>query len=225
MNESCHGLGKALPLKSSQLARWVCAALAESGLRDALLRLSFHWDKRGNSAFCVIIRKFKSHPREIYEKGVSLMTSVMRRPLLRADNSQIKCSQYVGGVLAHLDRGERKTHEIIFLDQNGFVADGSVSNIFLINDKRLLTPPVSSGILRGVTREQVMHLAAALGIKTQEMSVTRHTIYSSEECFMTNTSSEVLPVTEVDGRVIGDGLPGPVTRKLAAAFKRKTKES
>ena len=153
------------------------------------------------------------------------MTSVMRRPLLRADNSQIKCSQYVGGVLAHLDRGERKTHEIIFLDQNGFVADGSVSNIFLINDKRLLTPPVSSGILRGVTREQVMHLAAALGIKTQEMSVTRHTIYSSEECFMTNTSSEVLPVTEVDGRVIGDGLPGPVTRKLAAAFKRKTKES
>ena len=143
----------------------------------------------------------------------------------------------MSGVLAALDGRRPAPHEFIFMNEAGVVAEGSVSNLFIVNHaldtrlrisqvkggvkaKRLLTPAARSGILRGVTRGTVIDLAKKRGLSVAETLLTRHDIYSAEECFMANTSSEVLPVVSVDGRDIAAGKPGVITQTLAQDFKK-----
>ncbi len=220
---SCQGLGRSLPEPLQHIRSWLFGALEESGFSDAILRLSLHWEDRLPSHMLVIAREFKTHPEEMYEKGVWLKTAVMRRWDLHAQDPQIKSSQYVSGVLAAIDALENSAHELIFMDLNGYVAEGTVSNIFIVKKKRVLTPPLASGILRGVTRDVVLALAAQAGLETRETPLTRHDLYSADECFMTNTSSEVLPVTKLDDLSIADGEPGPVTKKLLDIFRNNRK--
>ena len=152
------------------------------------------------------------------------MTTAVRRWTLRAQDSQIKSSAFVGGVMAFLEQGSSTAQELIFLNQEGNVSEGTISNIFIVREKRLLTPAAGSGILRGVTRGIVMDLARKRGMEVKETFFSRHDIYSAEECFMTNTSSEVLPVVSVDRRKIADGRPGSVTKILAVDFKAFIKQ-
>ena len=184
-----------------------------------MLRVSIHWDRQGGGTLLAMAREFKSHPAEWYERGVELKTSVMRRSDLKADDTRIKCSQYVGGVLGLLDEGGPKAHELVFLGPSGSVAEGTVSNLFIVKEKRILTPAVASGILSGVTRAFVIGLCRRRSFEVAETFLTRHEIYNADECFMTNTSSEILPVAKLDGRVIGSGRPGLVTEILQKDFK------
>lgn len=216
---SCEGLGHPLPMTPAEFTAWTEGVLAESGWKDAIVRLSVHWDAPEEGAVVAIARPFASHPAEWYRDGVSLASTVMRRSELRADDTRIKCSQYVAGVLATLDQGERRAHELVFFGPSGTVAEGTVSNLFIVKEKRVLTPSVASGILSGVTRAFVIDLCRKRGLEVLETFLTRHEIYNAEECFMTNTSSEVLPVVSVDARKIGGGKPGPVTQALGKDFK------
>ena len=220
LSESCAALGRELPIKQSLLKRWLETSIRKSGFPDATLRLSVHWQQGGEGELVLFVREFRSHPEAWYQKGVALRTAVGRRPTLKAQDPQIKASQYVCGVLASLDRGELPAHELLFLGPLGTMAEGTVSNIFIVSQKSLLTPSVGSGILKGVTRGFVMDLARKRGYLMKERPLTRHEIYTAEECFITNTSSEVLPVVRVDERVIGSGRPGPVTQNLAEDFKK-----
>ena len=129
----------------------------------------------------------------------------------------------MGGILALIDRMNNGFHELVFLNQNGLVAEGTTSNIFIVKEKRILTPSIGSGILRGVTRDVVIGLAVQRGLEIRETQLTRHEFYSAEECFLTNTSSEILPVVCFDGRTIGNGAPGPVTELLRRDFKKALK--
>jgi branched-chain amino acid aminotransferase len=218
LSESCAALGRELPLGKKSIKLWLEASLRKSGFPDATLRLSVHWRSRAQGELVLFVREFQPHPSAWYEKGVALRTAVGRRPTLKAQDPQIKSSQYVCSVLALLDH-PGVTQELLFLGPLGTVAEGSVSNIFIVKEKSLLTPSVGSGILKGVTRGFVMDLARKRGYTVRECPLTRHEIYTAEECFVTNTSSEVLPVVRVDERVIGSGWPGPVTQKLAKDFK------
>ena len=220
LSESCAALGRELPIEKRPLKRWLEASVRKSGYPDATLRLSVHWRQGGNGELVLFVREFQSHPETWYQKGVALRTAVGRRPTLKAQDPQIKASQYVCGVLASLDRGELPAHELLFLGPLGMMAEGTVSNIFIVSQKSLLTPSVGSGILKGVTRGFVMDFARKRGYLVKESPLTRHEIYTAEECFITNTSSEVLPVVRVDERVIGSGRPGPVTQHLAEDFKK-----
>lgn len=130
----------------------------------------------------------------------------------------------MNGVLAELGKGDDPPHEFIFLNEAGYVAEGSVSNLFIVKAKRILTPAVSSGILRGVTRGAVIALAQKSRIPVTETFLTRHDIYGADECFIANTSSEVLPAVQVDGRRIGEGKPGEITKILAQGFKKLVQE-
>ena len=221
LSESCAALGRALPMEKKTLIRWLEASVRSSGTPEATLRLSVHWRARGDGELLLFVREFRAHPREWYEKGVALRTAVGRRPTLKAQDPQIKVSQYVCGVLASLDRGELPAHELLFLGPLGTLAEGMVSNVFIVKEKTLLTPSVGSGILKGVTRGVVMDLARKRSWKVVERPLTRHEVYTADECFITNTSSEVLPVVRIDARVIGSGRPGPVTQALAEDFRRK----
>ena len=229
LSESCLALGRQLPLASNEIQAWLKEALHESGMKDAMMRISVHWSSQKEGRILVMIWPFKSYPESVYRKGVKLQTSVSKRWSLKAQDAQIKASQYVPGVLAQLDHAgaAENIREHIFLDQDGFLAEGTVSNIFVVTPaksgagkKRLLTPGAASGILRGISRELVMALAKKRGFEVLETCLTRHEIYSAEECFMTNTSSEVLPVVEVDRRKIGNGKPGPVSRLLRKDFQK-----
>lgn len=218
--ESCAALGRPLPFPKERMLRWIEAALAESGFRDALLRVSVHWDANGQGQAVAIIRHFTAYAEEIYKKGVEIRTAAGRRWTLRAQDPQIKSSQYVPGVLASLDLRGPAPRELLFLNPDQWVAEGAVSNLFIVSpEKTVLTPPASSGILRGVTREVVIAIAAETGTAVIENAFTRHDIYSASECFITNTSSEVLPVVLCDGRRIGAGVPGPVTRDILERFR------
>jgi len=217
--ESCQGIGRALPWQVGKLETWLNDALRESAFKEALLRIGVNWETKISGSFVSMIREFQAYPEDWYKEGVAVKTAVTRRWTLKAQDSQIKSSQYASGVMAFLDKGQAPVHELLFLGQGGTVAEGSVSNIFIVKEKRLLTPHAASGILRGVTRNFVVYLAKQRGIQVAETFLTRHEIYSAEECFMTNTSSEVLPVVEVDARKIGDGGPGPMTRGLRADFR------
>ncbi len=216
---SCEGLGAALPLPSAEMEAWVYSVLEESGWPDAIVRVSVHWLEPGEGELVAMAREFKSHPAEWYERGVEMKTSVMRRSELKADDSKIKCSQYAAGVLAMLEECGPKAHELLFLGPTGTVAEGTVSNLFAVKEKRILTPSAASGILSGVTRGYVIDLCRKRGFEVLETGLTRHEIYNADECFITNTSSEVLPVVKLDGRRIGTGAPGPVTKILKADFK------
>ena len=218
LSESCQGLSRSLPAAEEALGRSLTDALAETGLSDALMRLSVHGEGR-EGFFLLIIREFHSHPETLYDKGVRVLCSVERRPSARAVDTQIKSSQYTAGVLAAIDALETPAHETLFLDPDLLVAEGTVSNIFIVKEKRVLTPPARSGILRGVTREHVIALARRLGLAVEETPFTRHELYNAGECFLTNTSSEVLPVVSVDERRIGDGRPGTVSKLLRKRFR------
>ena len=220
LEESCAGLGQHLPLEADAMSAWIDEVLQASGYSDAMVRVSIHWDREGEGVIAALVREFKSYPKEWYQAGVAMKTAVLRRPSLKADNPQIKCSQYAGGVLATLDESGQKAHELLFLGDGGYIAEGTVSNLFIIKKKRVLTPSVGSGILSGVTRAFVIELCRQRGLEVLETFFTRHEIYNADECFMTNTSSEILPVVKLDGRLIGPGLPGPVTKILADDFQR-----
>jgi branched-chain amino acid aminotransferase len=220
LSESCRALGEAMPLEEPELKKWLSASLKESGSPNATLRVSVHWDGKGSGRLLVFIQPFDSHPAAWYADGVQLRTTVARRWTLKAQDPQIKSSQYVSGVLAMLDKGELEAHELLFFGAAGTVAEGTVSNVFIVKGKRLLTPSVASGILKGVTRGIVIGLARKRGLAVSETELTRHEFYSADECFLTNTSSEVLPVVKLDGRRIGSGKPGPWTRQLGEDFKK-----
>jgi branched-chain amino acid aminotransferase len=235
LSESCAVLGRNLPVPPRELKAWLEASIVESGLRNASLRLSVHWVPE-EERLLLFLTSFESHPIDWYEKGVEIRSAVSRRPSPRAQDTQIKTSQYVSGVLAYLDSvGDevspsaarspvagrmRRPHELLFFGPTGTVAEGTVSNIFIVKRKCLLTPSVSSGTLRGVTRGIVMSLARKRGWQVSETHLTRHDLYTADECFLTNTSSEVLPVVRLDDRSIGDGSPGPFTRLLGEDFKK-----
>lgn len=220
MQASCEALGQKLPLSKSEIANWLEKELVSSAYLNATVRLSVHHHNKDHGCLALIIREFLSHPEEWYEKGVSVRTTVSQRWTLKAQDPQVKASQYVSGVLAYLDKGDLPAHELVFLSNSGMVAEGTVSNLFILKHKTLLTPSISSGILKGVTRGFVIQLAQARGFLVRETVLTRHEFYNADECFMTNTSSEILPIIEMDGRMIGTGVPGPTTKTLAADFKK-----
>jgi branched-chain amino acid aminotransferase len=224
LEDSCRAVGEALPLPKKELAAWLEASLKETGHADASLRVSVHWGPSAGAGqegrLVLFITPFSGHPKEWYETGVGLRTAVSRRWTLKAQDPQVKSSNYVSGVIAMLDNAGAAFHELLFFGSGGTVAEGTVSNIFIVKGKTLLTPSVASGILRGVTRQVVIGLAEKAGLKIRETELTRHEFYSADECFLTNTSSEVLPVTKLDGRLIGTGRPGPVTGRLAQDFKK-----
>ena len=140
---SCRALNEALPLKERELRDWLVSSLKESGHKDASLRVAVHWDGRGGGRLVLFIRPFLSHPPAWYEEGVALRTAVSRRWTLKAQDPQVKASQYVSGVLAFLDKGALEAHELLFFGAGGTVAEGTVSNIFIVKGKRLLTPSVA----------------------------------------------------------------------------------
>lgn len=172
----------------------------------------------------VIVDDISLYPAEFYEKGLEVITASIIRNHPNAVNPRIKSLNYLNNILAKIEAVRAGCQEAVMLNHNGEVAECTGDNIFLVKRGVLRTPHLVAGILEGVTRNAVIELAHEAKIPVQSMALTRHDIYSADECFLTGTAAEVVPVVKCDGRTIGNGKPGPVTRQLRERFHQLARQ-
>ena len=154
--------------------------------------------------------------------GLEIITVATIRNHPAALSPRIKSLNYLNNILAKIEGLQAGCVEALMLNHNGEVAECTGDNFFLVTNNEVLTPPIDAGILEGITRDFAIELARESGLTVCETALTRHDVYIADECFLTGSAAEIIPVVKVDSRVIGDGKPGPVTRELTARFRDKT---
>lgn len=170
----------------------------------------------------IIVDKLSIYPPEHYEKGLAVLTVSTRRNIVDALDPQLKTLNYLNNILASIEASRSGFEEALMLNSQGFVAEASADNIFVIHGRRLSTPATYLGALPGITREAILEIAPQLGLEPCETHLTLADVYNADECFLTGTAAEVIPVSEVDGRPIGNGKAGPATRQIIGKFHQLT---
>jgi branched-chain amino acid aminotransferase len=197
--------------------------------KDAYIRVSFSRGEAGiginpfdagEPTLMIITKELSPPDPELYEKGWEVITVPTRRNHVETVNPQIKSCNFLNNILAKAEAKTAGVDDGVMLNQQGFVTEGTVSNLFLVKDGSLKTPPISSGILAGVTRKIVIELALELGIEVKEENLTRHDFYIADEAFATVTSVEIIPIVKMDNRIIADGYPGYITKEIFDNFPR-----
>ncbi|HUA67973.1 MAG TPA: branched-chain-amino-acid transaminase, partial [Candidatus Saccharimonadales bacterium] len=223
-----------IPMSHAQLMRTVVEACRMNKLRDGYIRLVV---TRGvgnlglNPRNCkkpsviVIADKIQLYPPALYQKGMEIITVPTTRSLHSALNPAIKSLNYLNNILAKLEANNAGVEEAVMLNAEGYVAECTGDNLFIVKSGGLFTPPLSAGALYGITRQTVMELAEEEGLAVSEPNLTRYDLFNADECFLTGTGAEIVPVVKIDGRVIGTGKPGSITRKLEEEYRALTKDS
>jgi branched-chain amino acid aminotransferase len=219
-----------IPLTRDEVKAAVLGSLKRNGLSDGYVRLivtrgrgDLGLDPRkclGGPSVVIIADHIALYPKEMYEKGLEVVTVATRRNLPEAINPAIKSLNYLNNIVAKLEVIRAHLLEGIMLNHQGYVAEATGDNIFIYRQNRLVTPPLSVGILQGIRRDTVIDLAQEAGIAVVEEVFNQYDLYNAEECFLTGTAAEIVPVVKVDGRVIGTGEPGPITRDLTTRFRQ-----
>ena len=173
----------------------------------------------------IIAGKIQLYPQELYQQGMDIVTVPTTRNLHSALNPAIKSLNYLNNILAKIEANNAGCEEAVMLNAEGFVAECTGDNIFILKEGHLLTPPLAAGALYGITRRVVMELGAQSGLKVGEPNLTRYDLFNADECFLTGTAAELMPVVKIDGRVVGTGLPGAVTGSLMTQYHALTKAS
>ena len=168
----------------------------------------------------IIVSDIQLYPKEYYEKGIALVTVTSRRIPSECLDPRIKSLNYLNNIMAKLEAKQAGCLEAVMLNTEGFVAECTADNIFIVKEGRLLTPSVYHGALEGITRQTVMEIAEKIGIKSEETTLAPYDLYTADECFLTGTGAEIVHVVKIDGRVIGSGVPGKVTKMLVENFKK-----
>ena len=231
--ESAHTLCLEIPMTKKEMEDATYATLKANDIVDGYIRLVV---TRGNGTLgldanlCmnpivfIIARGLSLYSEELYEKGMKIVTaSTIRMPSFSA-STRVKSLNYINNIMAKLEGYNAGCEEVLLLNHRGNVAECTGDNIFIVRRGELLTPPTDACILEGITRNAVLEIAAKLGIKAAERNFTRHDVYIADECFLTGSAAEVIPVTSVDGRVIGSGKCGSVTRKILDAYRKLVRE-
>lgn len=217
-----------VPMGREELKQAVLATLRANGLQDAYIRLvvtrgvgDLGLDPRKcpRPSVIIITDAISLYPPELYERGMEVVTVSTRKNIHEALSPNIKSLNYLNQILGRLEVNRVGAPEGIMLSHDGYVAEATADNIFIVLRGTLVTPPAIAGILVGITRDAVMELAAREGIPVEERLFIPHTLYNADECFLTGTGAEVVPVVRVDGRTIGGGLPGAITLRLMKTFR------
>ena len=230
--ESARAIRLEIPIPPSEMTQAVDRTVAANGLGDGYVRLVI---TRGAGSLGLDIRK-TSHPQviiiadtitlypdELYEQGMAIVTASTIRNHPGALSPRIKSLNYLNNILAKIEGTDAGTAEALMLNHKGEVAECTGDNVFIVKNGVVRTPPCDAGILEGITRNAVIRLARDANIAVEEIPMTRHDIYTAHECFLTGTAAEVIAVTSLDGRPIGEGKPGPVTTDLRRRFRKLTR--
>lgn len=220
------------PIPLEEFRRQVLRTLAANGLKEGYIRpvitrgagdLGLNPSNCPLPTWFIIADRIKLYPDKVYRDGLPLVTVPTRRNVAEALSPKIKSLNYLNNILAKVEANQRGALEAIMLTQDGYVAECTADNLFILRKGRLLTPPAWQGALEGVTRQAVIDLARKRRLPVAEEPVTRYDIYTAQEAFMTGTAAEIVPVASLDERPIGDGRPGPWTRRLLADFQALVK--
>lgn len=229
--ESAKSIRLNIGVTLDQMQEIVLETLRRNDLKDAYIRLVVSRGKGDlgldpvkcpQAAIYCIADQIKIFEKSMYDQGLEVKTVAIRRNNHDSLSPRIKSLNYLNNILAKIEANQAGVVEGIMLNQDGYVSEGTSDNIFIVRGGVLITPPLSAGILEGITRNSVLELAGELGIKVAEELFTRHDLYTAEECFLTGTAAELIPVIKVDGRDIGDGTPGAIYKKLLVAFRELT---
>jgi len=218
----------------AQLIKEVIRTLKKNKLKNAYIRLAVTRGpgdlgldprkcKRG--IIFIISDKIKLYPQKFYEKGLSIITAKTKRNLPQALNPRIKSLNYLNNILAKIDAIDAGTEEAIMLTYDGYVAECTGDNIFMVKKNKLITPPTEIGALEGITRDTVIGIARKNKIKFCEKKIKLPELYRADECFLTGTAAEIIPVVMIDKKKIGTAKPGSVTKLLTEEFRKQTRKT
>lgn len=230
--DSAKSIALTIPLTPDQMMKAVEETVAANKKVDGYIRLlvtrgagNLGLDPRKcEPVVIVIVDDISLYPSELYENGLEVITSSFIRNHPNATNPRVKSLNYLNNILAKIEAIRAGCLEAIMLNHKGEVAECTGDNLFVVKNGLLKTPPPDAGILEGITRNLVIELAEKAGIPFREATLTRHDVYVADELFLTGTAAEVIAVTKVDGRVIGDGKQGPLTKRLREAFTKAIRE-
>ena len=217
-----------IPMTFEELEKATVETVAANNLRDGYIRLVV---TRGvgslglnpyqcpKASVFVIASTITLYPKERYENGLHLITCGTRRPNSAALSPQVKSLNYLNNIMAKIECIQAGCEEGIMLNEQGYVAECTGDNVFIIKNGQVYTPTIASGALNGITRMAVIEVMREMGLQVHEVTMTRHEIYTSDECFLTGTAAEVIPAVQYDRRPIGDGKPGKLTAEIIKRFK------
>ncbi|MBI3410040.1 MAG: branched-chain-amino-acid transaminase [Planctomycetes bacterium] len=231
--ESARAIKLEIPLSRSQMMEAIQSTVNANNKKNGYIRpvvtrgagtLGLDPRKTTDPQVIVIVDDITMYPAELYENGMEIATVATIRNHPAALNPRVKSLNYLNNILAKLEGIQAGCLECLMLNHKGEISECSGDNIFLVKHGILRTPSIDSGILEGITRNAVLELARDAGISAQELALTRHDVLTADECFLTGTAAEVIPVTKCDGRPIGAGKPGPITRQLREAFHKLVRQ-
>ncbi|HTL16063.1 MAG TPA: branched-chain-amino-acid transaminase [Patescibacteria group bacterium] len=223
-----------IPMSHAEMMQAVLDTCRQNDLRDGYIRLvvtrgagtlGLNPNRCKNPCVIIIAGKIQLYPPELYQKGMDIITVPTVRNLHSALNPAIKSLNYLNNILAKIEANNSGCEEAIMLNAEGFVAECTGDNLFIVKENRLSTPPLTAGALYGITRRVVLDLAAEIGFQAIETNLTRYDLFNADECFLTGTGAELVPVVRIDGRVIGNAKPGAVTQRLVEQYRALTKMS
>nr|WP_144919499.1 branched-chain-amino-acid transaminase [Paenibacillus bovis] len=229
--DSAKSIMLTIPYTKEEMTNIVVETLRQNDLRDGYIRLvvsrgagNLGLDPRNcaKASVVVIAEPLSIYPKELYETGLEIVTVATRRNRSDVLSPMVKSLNYLNNILVKIEANLAGAPEALMLNDQGYVAEGSADNIFIVKDNKLYTPPGHVGALVGITRNAIIDLARAKGYEVSESVFTRHDVYTADEVFLTGTAAEVIAVSKVDGRVIGDGKTGPITKELLVDFRELT---
>lgn len=232
--DSARSICLAIPMSRTEMTEALMETIRRNDLRDGYIRLLV---TRGvgnlglNPAQCkrasviIIAATVALYPEELYRNGLTVVTCATRRTSPGALNPAVKSLNYLNNVMARIEANLAGADEALMLNDHGYVAECTADNVFIIKRGEIFTPPIAAGALRGITRAVVFEIAAELGLKISEADITRHDVFVADECFLTGTAAEVIPVVKADGRTIGTGKPGPISLRMIGRFREMTTQT
>ena len=232
--DSARSICLEIPMSRREMTEALLETIRQNDLREGYIRLLV---TRGvgnlglNPAQCkrpsviIIATTVMLYPEKAYREGLTVVTCATRRTNPASLNPAVKSLNYLNNVMARIEANIAGADEALMLNDEGYVAECTADNLFVIKRGEIFTPPISAGALRGITRAVVFEIAAELGLKVSEINVTRHDVFIADECFLTGTAAEVIPVIKADSRVIGTGKPGPISTRVIARFREITRET
>jgi branched-chain amino acid aminotransferase len=231
--DSARGIKLEIPMSREQMAEAITSTVRANDKRNGYIRavvtrgagtLGLDPRKTTDPQVIIIVDDISMYPPELYENGMEIVTVSTIRNHPNALSPRIKSLNYLNNIMAKMEAIQAGCLEALMLNHEGQVAECTGDNIFIAKHGVLKTPPIDAGILEGVTRNTVIELARAADISVQETALTRLDVHTSDECFLTGTAAEVIPVVKCDGRPIGSGKPGPITKQLREKFHQITRQ-
>jgi len=229
--DSAQAICLTIPLSREEMTQALLETVRQNQLHDGYIRLivtrgvgnlGLSPDRCKTPTVIIIASTIALYPEELYKRGLDVITCGTRRVAPGALSSAIKSLNYLNNIMAKIEANQAGAGEGLMLNEQGYVAECTGDNVFVIKRGEIFTPPISAGGLRGITRAVIFDIAADLGVKISEPELTRYDIYVADECFLTGTAAEVIPVVKLDSRSIGGGKPGPITAKFIAKFHEVT---